>query len=321
MTYDINRAAIMKLSDTPQALLVGPASKLWAIDTLYNKLETYGEYLTYGPTLVAPLTGSEQPIDIATGRAQPIIFQFKQLIAAAAYQLQIATDITFNAPVFDSGTVADAALVAVKNYVIGPNAAGGQYAGAFEFLPDTTYYWRVRAVQGTLTTVTPPDSPWSAVFSFKMGGIQVASVSSPAKGAYDVPITPSFVWTETKGAVLYELEVSTDSTFTETPVLTATPDKAYYQTAEADALDYNTTYYWRVRVPGGTWLYGVFTTMAEPTTPAPPYTIAPTETTIQVVEVPTTPAIPTYLLWIIVAIGAVLVIALLVLIIRTRRAA
>jgi hypothetical protein len=300
--------------------LVGPASKLWVLDTLYNKLETYGEYLTYGPTLVAPLTGSEQPIDIATGRAQPIIFQFKQLIAAAAYQLQIATDITFNAPVLDSGTVNDASLVAVKNYVIGPNAAGGQYAGAFEFLPDTTYYWRVRAavVAGTVGT---PDSPWSAVFSFKMGGIQVASVSSPAKGAYDVPITPSFVWTETKGAVLYELEVSTDSTFTETPVLTATPDKAYYQTAEADALDYNTTYYWRVRVPGGTWVYGVFTTMAEPTTPAPAFTIAPTETTIQVVEVPTTPAIPTYLLWIIVAIGAVLVIALLVLIIRTRRAA
>lgn len=318
--YDINLATTPRANDTPQALLVGPASKLWVIDTLYNKLETYGEYLTYGPTLVAPVTGSEQPIDIATGRAQPIIFQFKQLIAAAAYQLQIATDITFNAPVFDSGTVADAALVAVKNYVIGPNAAGGQFASAFEFLPDTTYYWRVRAaaVAGTVGT---PDSPWAFTYSFKMGGIQVAGVSSPAKGAYDVPITPTFVWSEAKGAVLYELEVSTDSTFTETPVLSVTPDKAYYQTAETEALDYNTTYYWRVRVPGGTWLYGVFTTMAEPTTPAPPFTIAPTVTTTLPAIETNVPIIPTWMLWIIIAIGAVLVIALLVLIIRTRRAA
>jgi len=315
-TTGINTA--MTFTDTPQSLQVGPAGKLWAIDIDSSQmLETYIEYLTYGPTLVAPVTGSEQPIDIATGRAQPITFQFKQLIAAVCYQLQIATDITFAAPVFDSTAQADVTLVAVKNWVIGPNAAGGQYASAFEFLPDTTYYWRVRA--GILTGYGA-DSPWSAVFSFKMGGIQIAGVSSPAKGAYDVPITPTFVWTETKGAALYELEVSTDSTF-ETTVLAVSPDKAYYQTAEAEALDYNTTYYWRVRVPGGTWLYGVFTTKAEPTTPAPPFTIAPTVTTTLPAIETNVPIIPTWMLWIIIAIGAVLVIALLVLILRTRRAA
>jgi hypothetical protein len=314
-TTGINTA--MAFTDTPQALQVAPAGKLWAIDTDSSQmLETYIEYLTYGPTLVAPVTGSEQPIDIATGRAQPIIFQFKQLVAALAYQLQIATDITFNAPVFDSTAQTDLTLVAVKNWIIGPNAAGGQYNATFEFLPDITYYWRVRAAVGY-----SPDSPWSVVYSFKMGGIAVAGVTSPAKGAYNVPITPSFVWSEAKGAVLYELEVSTDSTF-ETTDLTATPDKAYYQTADADALAYDTTYYWRVRVATtGTWVFGVFTTMAEPTTPAPPYTIAPTVTTTLPAIETNVPIIPTWMLWIIIAIGAVLVIALLVLIVRTRRAA
>jgi hypothetical protein len=274
---------------------------------------------------VAPATGSEQPVDIAAGRVQPINFQIKAPTYypyIRFYQIQFALDSTFATPLFDQVTAEDVSFASVKNIVIGPYG----YTYAFEFLPDTTYYWRVRTAPTSLWTGAAPkagtvDSPWSAVSNFKIGPIAVASISSPARGAYDVPITPTFVWSEAKGAVLYELEVSTDSTFTETPVLSVSPDKAYYQTAETEALDYNTTYYWRVRVPGGTWLYGVFTTMAEPTTPAPPYTIAPTETTIQVVEVPTTPAIPTYLLWIIVAIGAVLVIALLVLIIRTRRAA
>jgi hypothetical protein len=329
--YDINLLTTPRANDTPQALLLGPASKLWVIDTLYQKVESYGEYLTYGPTSVAPVAGSEQPIDIATGRAQPITFQFKQLIAAAAYELQIATDVTFAAPVFASGAVYDSSLVAVKNWHIGPNVSlvssnvsisvSGIWAYPFEFLPDTTYYWRVRAAVGT-GTVSTPDSPWSAILSFKMGGIAVAGVTSPAKGANNVPVTPTFVWAEAKGAVLYELEVSTDETFATTD-LTATPAKAYYQTADADALAYDTTYYWRVRVATtGTWVYGVFTTMAEPTTPAPLITITqPPETTIQVELPPPVEAVPGYLLWIIIAIGAVLVIALIVLIVRTRRAA
>jgi len=45
------------------------------------------------------------------------------------------------------------------------------------------------------------------------------------------------------------------------------------------------------------------------------------ETKIEYVEVPTAPVIPTYLLWVIVGVGAVLVIALIVLIVRTRRVA
>jgi hypothetical protein len=328
------------LTDTPQALWVNPVGRLWGITTsaLYSFTDSLA---TSAPTLVAPATGSEQPMNIALGKAQDINFQIKAPTYypyIRFYEMQMALDSTFATPLFDVTFPEDQTFASVKNILIGPSGtliSGLAYYYYMEFLPDTTYYWRVRTaptplwgawVGGTWTPSTAPkagtvDSPWSAVFSFKMGGIAVASISSPARGAYDVPITPTFVWSEAKGAVLYELEVSTDSTFSETPVLSVSPDKAYYQTAEADALDYNTTYYWRVRVPGGTWLYGVFTTMAEPTTPAPPYTIAPTETSIQVIEVPTTPAIPTYLLWIIVAIGAVLVIALLVLIIRTRRAA
>jgi hypothetical protein len=318
-TTGINTA--MQFNDTPQSLLItaDPASassiKLWAIDTdVSQMLESYSDSVALsGPTLSAPATGAEMPIDIATGRAQVILFQWGQRSTAYIYQIQIALDSTFAAPIYDAATALDLTFASPKTFVIGPYGSGAP--NSFEFLPDTTYYWRVR-----VSNAGPITSPWSAVFSFKMGGIAVAGISSPAKGAYNVPITPTFVWSEAKGAVLYELEVSTVSTF-ETTVLAVAPDKAYYQTAETEALDYSTTYYWRVRVPGGTWLYGVFSTMAEPTTPAPPITIAPTVTTTLPAEEINVPIIPTWMLWIIIAIGAVLVIALLVLIIRTRRAA
>ncbi len=128
--------------------------------------------------------------------------------------MQFAMDSTFAAPVFDQSHRRRRYFCGGEEYR-DRSVWAGTYA--FEFLPDTTYYWRVRAARLTLGATAPKagtvDSPWSAVFSFKMAGIQVAGVSSPAKGAYDVPTTPTFVWTEAKGAVLYELEVSTDSTF------------------------------------------------------------------------------------------------------------
>ena len=113
-------------------------------------------------------------------------------------------------------------------------------------------------------------------------------------------------------------------------------------------LDYSSPYYWRVKAVSGTagagtlkespWTSGVFITMDEPVEPTPPVVIeeAPTlpDITIEQPDITiTSPAItvplpdvveteitPTWI-YIIIAVGAVLVIALLVLIVRTRRVA
>jgi len=108
-------------------------------------------------------------------------------------------------------------------------------------------------------------------------------------------------------------------------------------------LDYSSSYYWRVKAVSGTWTYkskgrsyweeegdwvtGVFTTMAEPVEEAPPVVVeevTPPEITVEpIVEVITPPATPVTPVWIyvIIGVGAVLVIALIVLIVRTRRVA
>ncbi len=99
-----------------------------------------------------------------------------------------------------------------------------------------------------------------------------------------------------------------------------------------------TTYYWKVRVASDGPIYSPFSearsfTVEEavaPVTeitvepaPAPEITIEPTPAPEIIVEVPPypeqAPVIPTYLLWTIIVIGAVLIIALIILIVRTRR--
>jgi len=107
------------------------------------------------------------------------------------------------------------------------------------------------------------------------------------------------------------------------------------------------TYYWRVRVAPSTMtdgtMYGpiyspysiVYTLTVEeavapfpeitvepaPAPPAPEVTVQPPDITVTVppITIPAAPAIPAYLLWTIIGIGAVLIIALIVLIVRTRR--
>ena len=77
--------------------------------------------------------------------------------------------------------------------------------------------------------------------------------------------------------------------------------------------------------PEGAWANGVFTTMAKPVAPTPPVVVqppaAPAPPEVVTIEVPTVvqQPIPSMLLWVVVIIGAVLVIALIILIVRTRR--
>jgi hypothetical protein len=162
-------------------------------------------------------------------------------------------------------------------------------------------------------------------------------VGAPLIGAYDVSIEPMFTWGTVAGAIRYEIALSEDPTFTIIE-WSYNVDQNFYKVDEP--LRYDTTYYWRVRgvlgepyqqnrvwvTPSSPWTVGIFTTESEPEPPAEPIVVNPVKPEVNV-EIPPTkitiepsdPAIPTYMLWIIVAVGAILVIALIVLIVRTRR--
>jgi hypothetical protein len=159
-----------------------------------------------------------------------------------------------------------------------------------------------------------------------------AGVGGPTVGAYDISINPTFTWGAVLGADHYEVAISEDPSFTIVdPYLVDDP----FMKLDT-ALTYDTTYYWRVRGvldAAGTaftpWATGIFTTESEAmdaggdgitiTTPEPEVTVTVPETPAP--EITVEQSIPTYMLWIIVIVGAILVIALIVLIVRTRRVA
>jgi hypothetical protein len=204
----------------------------------------------------------------------------------------------------------------------------------------TLYYWQVQAVSPLLSRAT--------VVSYTTALQQVVNPTAtntlPSLGSTGVDVNPTFSWPTITGSLGYEFVLAEDlgnktdhfaiidySATTDVPAITA-----------KETLKYSTTYYWEVRAYNATtkgpWAVSFFTTMAKPTTSATTgggggggvVTVTPTTITfttnppaVVTLTVPTstTPiqVIPNYLLWAIIGVGAVLVIAVIVLIVRTRR--
>ena len=176
--------------------------------------------------------------------------------------------------------------------------------------------------------------------------LDTPEIVAPVSGDDTVSLTPIFAWEAVDDADGYYFEFADNANFV-MPLVKLDGDMgrllvtAY---AYVGDLPYSTAYYWKVKAVSGTieagdllesdWASAVFITKEEPVEPLPPVVIEPTPpappapiiTITQpdiivplpaIVQTPVTPG------WIyaIIAVGAVLVISLLVLIIRTRRVA
>ena len=135
-------------------------------------------------------------------------------------------------------------------------------------LNNTTYYWKVKAknargwgeLSQNFNFTTIPDVPVSPI------------LLSPVNGAINVPIKTFLDWNDVPLATSYNLQVSTDSSFTNIVIddstLTLSQD-----TLAPGLLSNNTVYYWRVRGKnqngwGNYSLTNYFTTVL-PVPPAP----------------------------------------------------
>jgi len=166
------------------------------------------------------------------------------------------------------------------------------------------------------------------------------TILAPTTGDDTVSLTPTFAWEAVTGADGYYFQLADNANFV-APMVKLDGDMgrlivtAYAYVTE---LPYSTAYYWRVKAVSGTaaagdllesaWVSGLFITKAEPEEPIPPIVIEPTppapapiiEPIVEVITPPATPITPAWI-YAIIGVGAVLVIALLVLIVRTRRVA
>jgi hypothetical protein len=274
----------------------------------FNQLWALADTLAAGTTQTAPAAGAtSQGIRLnKDDLTMTVTLSWVAMPGATNYEYQVADDAKFESK---------------RANVSGLTT--GQVVDLSPFIPNKIFNWRVRAVAPIL-------SPWSTGRSFTTSTTEliemVVDLRSPAMGATDVGLRPTFSWSAVIGANAYEWEIAKDSAFA-IPV-----ERAGGELATVNAvvlrhdLDYNTTYYWRVRArtvvkpPTFTaWATGIFTTKAEAVVAPPAVVTVKEQAPPTVIQVPAPAAIPSYLLWAIVIIGAVLVIAVIVLIVRTRR--
>jgi len=269
-----------------------------------------------GPALIGPAEGNR--IDIVsplTGAVANVNFTWSRMSLATSYTLFIALDAGFTELV-----VAPVAVPSTLGTV-------SSIQGGGTFLPGTTYYWRV-------AVTTPISSAFSETRSFVVQptAASVPSVASPENGGTIDSTSPAFSWTPAAGATLYQFQLSTTPDFATTLV---DEQLASAGIAPAVALDRGTTYFWRVKAlqpVDGDWstVANFMVAMAAPA-PTPPVVIEtvpppvieiPPAPPATVVEIPPAPPVekiaPAYI-WAIIIIGAVLVIAVIVLVVRTRR--
>jgi len=172
---------------------------------------TVGELaLTEAPSLVSPEDGSNVGTEVT--------LEWSAVADADGYHVQVSQDSSFSSLVVDA-EVADTSYTAT--------------------LTEGTYYWRVRSKSGNYT------STWSDVWSFNVIELYPPALLSPEDGEVVglEPIQVTLDWSDVDRVDEYEVEVATDSGFTNV-LLSAMVTVSEYTTPELDA----GTYYWRVRV-------------------------------------------------------------------------
>jgi hypothetical protein len=142
----------------------------------------------------------------------------------------------------------------------------------------------------------------------------------PQGGAQGLdPASVGFSWAPVSGASEYQIIVATDAGLTKT--VAGTPANVTIPAYNATGLTNSTVYYWAVKATKPTasvQTVGTFTTMAKPT--PPPTTTGGGGGAVNPTIIVQQPAAetPAYI-WAVIAIGAILVIAVIILIVRTRR--
>jgi len=273
-------------------------------DTSDGRLWTYEDcFAKAAPVIVSPADNAVVDADPCYCWNDAFTLKWERQCDACSYNLQISRDADFTEVVLDiSGRDKDTCLendyepssgtspsYVVKNQELGTGSCG------------TTFYWRVRSADAETDEII--HSPWSDVRSFTVavGAGAALTLTNPSNGAIGVAVTGiPFTWDAVPDATGYEFSMVNAAT--DADVVSATPVSGTTYTYTG-TLSYNTSYYWTVKALKDSTPFGAatatFTTGAEGAVPVPP----------------TTPA----WVWVVIAIGAVLVIVTLVLIFRTRR--
>ncbi len=99
----------------------------------------------------------------------------------------------------------------------------------------------------TAANISQGSQPWAVTCSANTGSCTlpgVPSLVSPANGATNVSVTPTLDWSDVSGATSYDVQVATDSGFTN---VVRSANVASSTWTVSPALNNSTTYFWRAR--------------------------------------------------------------------------
>ena len=163
------------------------------------------------------------PANLSTNQNfSSIAFDWADAFGATIYEIEIDQINSFPFPqTFSSST---------SNYT------------ANNLLPNTQYFWRIRASDGTNW------GSFSNVWSFTTNSLENFSLISPTANSTNQEYANLIMnWTDNVGASNYELHIDTTQDFTTNPLTFTTVNSTYTVT-----LLPSTTYYWKVRAANGT---------------------------------------------------------------------
>ncbi|MBR9977875.1 MAG: hypothetical protein KFH87_07285 [Bacteroidetes bacterium] len=177
-------------------------------------------FTTSGTTLAAP--AHAQPLDGAIGIPVSMNLWWHAAEDADAYQLQVATDLTFG------------------NIILERSGLTGLSATVTELDHDSDYWWRLRS--GNTAAVAFSD--WSRPWKFSTAPDAPRQLT-PFDGLPDVPVTALLNWYPVLNARSYRLQLATDHAFEHVVF-----DRAGIAgtSIEVPGLWSYWTYYWRLNV-------------------------------------------------------------------------
>jgi len=272
-------------------------NELWAVDTANQTIYRFQDTLCkFGPSLDVPPNAAVLSLGPCPCERPPkLILEWEEFEDVTEYEVAMYLDADSASEVWTAHSDHEVVI-----------ATGGD--DPVPLSSGSAYYWKARSKE-------PIKSPWSEMRSFVLALMEVEGLYL-APGATGVSVRPAFTWDSVAGVSGYEFLLAKDGEFTDVVVALTGADALQTTAWECDrALDYATTYFWKVRAISvtsyGEWVTGVFTTEAAPTA------LPSSQSSSPPLPEPT-PSVPFYLL-IIIGLGATLVIVLLVLIVRTGR--
>jgi hypothetical protein len=303
---------------------------LYAADGTTNLWAYWDFSSTVDPVIIAPADGATIPVDPITGYGQRVTLAFEPLGTGQGlfthWYVKIWPTAEGDAAATTSGSIEVDEEDAPKITM------GSETDNDFTFtmMPNTEYTWKVKAsntVSGDGVDTGYSDTRTIRVQAgTKVQQTQAGIVLLGPQGGATTGLKPGFSWAPIAGATEYEFALATDAALSSTVVKTTVSAPAYQVTSD---LSYDTTYFWGVKATKPTesqQSVGTFTTMAKPVPapePTPPVEIK--EVPAPVINIPPTPPAPApqmitpAYIWAVIIIGAILVIAVIVLIVRTRR--